>query len=96
MAFRIIRNDITKISADAIVNTTNSHPIIGRGTNFSIYKAAGKEKLLVARNEIGIIQLGNSAWTESYELKRNGIKYIIHTIGTKYRWKKTSFTCREK
>ena len=50
MAFRIIRNDITKISADAIVNTTNSHPIIGRGTNFSIYKAAGKEKLLAARN----------------------------------------------
>lgn len=40
MAFKILRNDITKVRADAVVNTANPMPVIGRGTDSSIYKAA--------------------------------------------------------
>ena len=79
MAFRIIRNDITKVSCDAIVNTANPMPVIGRGTDSAIYKAAGKEELLSARKQVGIIERGKSAWTEAFNLKSNGIRYIIHT-----------------
>lgn len=45
MPFRIERNDITKISCDAIVNTANPRPIIGDGTDTAIYRAAGEERL---------------------------------------------------
>lgn len=84
MSFKIIRNDITKVSADAIVNTANPLPVIGRGTDSSIYNAAGKQELLEARKKIGVIEPGKSAWTEAFNLKANGIKYIIHTVGTYY------------
>lgn len=84
MPFRIIRNDITKVSADAIVNTANPFPVIGRGTDSTIYKAAGVDELLAARKRIGVIERGKSAWTESYNLKTQGIKYIIHTVGISY------------
>lgn len=84
MAFKIIRNDITKVCADAIVNTANPKPIIGQGTDTAIYKACGQEELLAARQKIGVIERGKSAWTESYNLKKIGIKYIIHTVGICY------------
>lgn len=84
MPFKIIRNDITKVSCDAIVNTANHQIAIGKGTDSAIYNAAGKEKLLKARTQIGIIEYGKSAWTDSFDLKENGIKYIIHTVGTPY------------
>lgn len=84
MPFKIIRNDITKVSADAIVNTANPLPVIGRGTDSSIYNASGKQELLEARKKIGVIEPGKSAWTEAFNLKANGIKYIIHTVGTYY------------
>ena len=45
MAFKILRNDITKVRADAIVNTANPMPVIGRGTDSTIYEAAGREQL---------------------------------------------------
>ena len=40
MPFQIIRNDITKVKADAIVNTANPRPRIGAGTDSAIYAAA--------------------------------------------------------
>lgn len=85
MAFRIIRNDITKVRADAIVNTANPFPQIGEGTDSAIYTAAGAEKLLKAREEIGIIDRGQSAYTPGFDLtEKNGVKYIIHTVGIFY------------
>lgn len=84
MSFKIIRNDITKVSCDAIVNTANPLPVIGRGTDSAIYKAAGRDELLSARKQIGVIERGKSAWTESFNLKSRGIKYIIHTVGVSY------------
>ncbi|MGX8686635.1 MAG: macro domain-containing protein [bacterium] len=78
MPFQIIRNDITRIEADAIVNTANPRPRIGAGTDSAIYRAAGKEELLKARMTIGEIAPGQAAFTKAYGLKA---KYIIHTVG---------------
>ena len=85
MAFKILRNDITKVRADAIVNTANPLPSVGRGTDSTIYEAAGREQLLEERRKIGAIERGQSAWTLSFNLKKHGVKYIIHTVGGFYR-----------
>ena len=68
MPFQIIRNDITKVKADAIVNTANPKPCVGSGTDSAIYAAAGQEQLLVARKKIGEIAPGDAACTEAYEV----------------------------
>lgn len=78
MPFQIIRNDITKVKADVIVNTANPKPVIGGGTDSAIYKAAGEEKLLTERQKIGHIARGEMAVTSAFDLKA---KYIIHTVG---------------
>ena len=78
MPFQIIRNDITKVKADAIVNTANPKPCVGSGTDSAIYAAAGQEQLLAARKKIGEIAPGDAAYTEAYQLDT---RYIIHTVG---------------
>ena len=40
MPFKIVRNDITKVKADVIVNTANPNPICASGTDLAIYEAA--------------------------------------------------------
>jgi len=85
MAFKILRNDITKVRADAIVNTANPLPLIGRGADSTIYEAAGREELLEERKKIGAIEEGQSAWTPAFKLKKHGVKYIIHTVGVSYK-----------
>ena len=77
MPFEIVRNDIAKMSVDAIVNTANPKPVIGAGTDSAIHKAAGPE-LLLARQVIGSIAVGHAAVTPAYQLKA---KYVIHTVG---------------
>ena len=78
MPFQIIRHDITKVKADAIVNTANPKPRIGRGTDSAIYAAAGEEQLMAAREKIGDIAPGQAAYTDAFALDAN---YIIHTVG---------------
>ncbi len=78
MPFKIVRNDITKVKADVIVNTANPNPICVSGTDLAIYEAAGKENLLAERANIGKIARGDIAVTGAYNLKA---KYIIHTVG---------------
>ena len=78
MPFKIIRNDITKVRADAIVDTANPKPIYGGGTDQAIYQAAGADELLTERKKIGCIERGDIAVTGAYALKA---KYIIHTVG---------------
>lgn len=84
MAFRIERNDITKVRADAIVNTANPRPVVGDGTDTAVYVAAGMKELLVARLGIGEIPRGQARETDAFALKKHGVKYIIHTVGTWY------------
>lgn len=78
MPFQIIRNDITKVKADAIVNTANPKPCYGRGVDSAIYKAAGEKRLLAERKKIGDIAPGTAYVTPAFELDA---KYIIHTVG---------------
>ncbi len=78
MPFQIIRNDITKVKADAIVNTANPKPRIGRGTDSAIYKAAGEELMLAERKRIGEIAPGQASATAAFQLPA---KYVIHTVG---------------
>ena len=76
MPFQIIRNDITKVTADAIVNTANPKPVIGGGTDWAIHNAAGPE-LLKARQKIGDIGVGQSMATPAFGLSA---RYVLHTV----------------
>ena len=78
MPFQIIRDDITKVKADAIVNTANPDPCVGAGTDSAIYRAAGEEALLAARKKIGPIARGAAVQTPAFRLNAS---YIIHTVG---------------
>lgn len=78
MPFQIIRNDITKVKADIIVNTANPQPTIGSGTDSAVYTAAGADVLLAERKKIGNIKSGEAALTPAFGLSA---KYIIHTVG---------------
>ena len=78
MPFQIIRNDITKVKADVIVNTANPRPIIGSGTDSAVYRAAGEKELLAERKKIGDIEPGHAAATPAFRLPA---KHIVHTVG---------------
>ena len=77
MPFEIVRNDITKMTVDAIVNTANPRPVIGLGTDSMIHEAAGPN-LLIARQSIGRIDVGGAEITPAFALQA---KYVIHTVG---------------
>ena len=78
MPLNIIRNDISKVSADAIVNSANPEVAIGEGVDSTIYEAAGAEKLFAEREKIGKMKPGQAAVTPAFDLDA---KYIIHTVG---------------
>ncbi len=77
MPLEIVRNDIVKMSVDAIVNTANPCPEVGSGVDTAIHNAAGSE-LLQARKVIGVINRGDAAITPAFDLNS---KYVIHTVG---------------
>ena len=78
MPFRIIRTNLTKVHADAIVNTANPMPVFGDGTDRAIYMAAGADELLAERRKIGAISRGEAAVTKAFRLPA---RFIIHTVG---------------
>ena len=78
MPLNIIRNDITKVAADVIVNTANPEVAVGAGVDSAIYKAAGPSELLAASAEIGKMRPGEAKATPAFRLNA---KYIIHTVG---------------
>ena len=78
MALKIVRNDITKMNTEAVVNTANQYPLVGRGCDEAIYKAAGFDDLLNYRKEyIGEVEEGNAFITPGFALEA---KYIIHAV----------------
>lgn len=76
MPFQIVRNDITNMQVDAIVNTTNPTAEIGYGVDSAIHMKAGPQ-LLEARKQLGLIPVGKSAVTPAFELEA---EYVIHTV----------------
>lgn len=78
MPFRIVRNDLTQMKVDAIVNSANPKVGYGAGTDAAVYNAAGMDELLAARQEIGDINPGEAYITPGFNLHAS---YIIHTVG---------------
>ncbi len=66
MPFKIVRNDITHVKADAIVNTANPKPIYVSGTELAVYQVAGADELLAERKKVGCIERGDIAVTGGF------------------------------
>lgn len=77
MPLQLIRQDLTKISVDAIVNTTNRELVGYSGLDLAIHKAAGP-KLDEECSRIAPLQQGKAKITKGYNLPA---KYVIHTYG---------------
>lgn len=77
MPFLMIRNDITKVTADAIVNPANRNLLQGSGTSRAIYQAAGEQELTAACEAIGHCEPGRAVCTPAFGLPA---KYIFHAV----------------
>ena len=81
MALEIIREDITRVNADAIVNPTDEYYTGLGGTDGRIHEAAGI-KLREECDKLSSLSAGECVTTGSFNMAN--CKYIIHTVGPVY------------
>jgi O-acetyl-ADP-ribose deacetylase (regulator of RNase III) len=81
MPLKIVRNDITKMNTEAIVNTAGETPEVGDGCDVAVYMAAGYDILHALREEIGDVEPGEVFITPGFNLPA---KYIIHAVSPLY------------
>ena len=82
MPFTIVRQDITKLEVDAIVNAANTDLLMGGGVCGAIFKAAGPSELQAACDKLAPIKTGEAVITPAFNLPA---KFVIHAAGPVYR-----------
>lgn len=82
MPLTIIRQDITQMHVDVIVNAANTHLAQGGGVCGAIFSAAGYENLQTACDALAPIHVGEAVITSGFKLPA---RYIIHAVGPVYR-----------
>lgn len=81
MPLIIVRQDITKMQVDAIVNAANTDLRMGGGVCGAIFRTAGERELQTACDQVTSIRTGEAAITPGFALPS---KYVIHAAGPVY------------